>query len=84
MSVHLVNIPWWQKLLFMRGSQAQSIAQSMVNDKFYHPVVLWKRLETYYDDTNLNRVLDVLLFGICQLLELCLDSSSNATKFISY
>ena len=65
----------------VHGGQAQSIAQSMLDDKTYDPVVLWKRLETYYD-TNLNRA-NVLLFGIRRLVELRLDSSSNATKFIS-
>ena len=48
----------------------------MLNDKAYNPVVLWKRLEAYYN-TNLNSR------AFRQLVELRLDSSSNATKFIS-
>jgi hypothetical protein len=48
----------------------------MLNDKAYNPVVLWKRLEAYYD-TNLNSR------AFRQLVELRLDSSSNVTKFIS-
>lgn len=32
----------------VHGGQAQSIAQIMLNDKAYNPVVLWKCLEAYY------------------------------------
>jgi hypothetical protein len=65
----------------VHGGQAQSIAQSMLDEKTYDPLTLWKRLEAFYD-TNLNRA-SVLLFGIRRLVDLRLDSGSNATKFVS-
>jgi hypothetical protein len=65
----------------VHGGQAQSIAQSMLDDKQLDPVVLWSGLESYYN-TALNRA-NVVLFDIRRLLNLRLTPDNTATKFIS-
>ncbi|KAI2513043.1 hypothetical protein MHU86_1334 [Fragilaria crotonensis] len=65
----------------VHGGQAQSIAQSMLDDKNLDPSALWSALEDYYD-TALNRA-NVVLFDIRRLLHLRLDPDTSASKFIS-
>lgn len=65
----------------VHGGQAQSIAQSMLDEKNLDPSALWTALEEYYD-TALNRA-NVVLFDIRRLLHLRLDPDTQATKFIS-
>jgi hypothetical protein len=65
----------------VRGGQAQSIAQTMVDEKKLDPSALWMALEEYYD-TALNRA-NVVLFDIRRLLHLRLDPDGTASKFIS-
>ena len=65
----------------VHGGQAQSIAQSMLDDKRLDPTELWRGLETYYD-TALNRA-NVVLFDIRRLLNIRLDPDTSATKFLS-
>ena len=65
----------------VHGGQAQSIAQGMLDNKEVDPVPLWLALEDYYD-TTLNRA-NVVLFDIRRVLNLRLDGTGTATKFIS-
>ena len=65
----------------VRGGQAQSIAQRMLDDKTLDPSVLWSALENYYD-TDLNRA-NVALFNSRRLFLLRLDPDTTASKFIS-
>jgi hypothetical protein len=65
----------------VHGGQAQSIAQGMLDNKEVDPVPLWLALEDYYD-TTLNRA-NVVLFDIRRVLNLRLDGTCMATKFIS-
>ena len=63
------------------GGQAQSIAQTMLDEKNYDPTDLWEGLENYYN-TALNRA-NVVLFDIKRLFNIRLDPDTTATKFIS-
>ena len=65
----------------VRGGQAQSIAQRMLDDKTLDPSALWSALERYYD-TDLNRA-NVALFNSWRLFLLRLDPDTTASKFIS-
>ena len=65
----------------MAGGQAQSFAQTMLDDKNFDPTALWKGLEDYYN-TALNRA-NVVLFDFRRLFNLRLDPDTTVTKFIS-
>lgn len=65
----------------VRGGQAQSIAQRMLDDKTLDPSALWSALENDYD-TDLNRA-NVALFNSRCLFLLRLNPDTTASKFIS-
>jgi hypothetical protein len=65
----------------VRGGQAQSIAQRMLDEKTLDPSALWSAVERYYD-TALNRA-NVALFDTRRLFLLRLDPDTTASKFIS-
>jgi hypothetical protein len=65
----------------VRGGQAQSIAQRMLDEKNLDPSALWLAVERYYD-TALNRA-NVALFDTRRLFLLRLDPDTTASKFIS-
>ena len=65
----------------VRGGQAQSIAQALVDEKRNTPMALWSALEEYYN-TALNRA-NVVLFNIRRLLNLRLTTDVAPTTFIN-
>ena len=65
----------------VHGGQAQSIAQSMVDDNALDPVALWSGLEEYYD-TAVNRA-NVVLFDVRRLLSIRLDPDVTGSSFVS-
>jgi hypothetical protein len=65
----------------VRGGQAQSITQALVDKKCNTPMALWSELEAYYNTTLIRA--NVVLFNIRRLLSLRLTPDVAPTTFIN-
>ena len=57
------------------------VSEDLITKKVYDPVQLWSNIKNYYD-VNVNKA-NVILYEIKRLLSLELNSSVQASKFIS-
>ena len=60
---------------------AKHVSEDLITKKVYDPVQLWSNIKIYYN-VNVNKA-NVILYKIKRLLSLELNSSVQASKFIS-